>query len=490
MTDPTSLEKLRRCGRLETYSTIRHHLNFYTNVGTAATYFPPTSSSLPLRTLIFAALRQVITTHSILSAIPLNEDSNYPDPYFARLPSIDLRTCVEFVERKTAHPGDGDADVELETLLSEQHGRNFKEGLGTRPFWRLVILTAPGAKGGEFTAAWFVHHALADGTSGLVFHRALLAALQSASAPSSSDEADAIVASPSTPLLPPIESLHPLPISLFFLGQQLWGEWFPAPVAKLWTGGPITAPRPPSSNARTHIKTLVLSKSQTAQLVALSRANRTTVTAALQTVIASAVLANLDANKFDKVQGDGALSLRPNLTLEGRDVGEEIGVWVSRWVHPFSRQPASPASTSYGGALASFSWESARAVRESITREVAGNGKNSVVGLLRWVSDLQQFFTKRIGMARSESFEISSLGVLKIKGNEMEGDEVWKIGRTIFSQCGSVAGAGFSVSVVTGGDGNLNMAFSWLESAVEEELMGKVVRSVKEGVDEILTVVM
>lgn len=397
---------------------------------------------------------------------------------------------MEFVERKTAQPGDGDADVELDSLLSEQHRRNFKGGLGTRPFWRLVILTAPGENVGEFTAAWFVHHALADGTSGLVFHRALLAALQSASTPSSNDVADPIIPSSSTLLLPPIESLHPLPLSLYFLGQQLWSEWFPSPVAKLWTGGPITVPQPPPSIGRTHIKTLILSKSQTAQLVALSRANKTTVTAALQTIIASALLANLDADKFDKVQGDGALSLRPNLTLEGRDVEEEIGVWVSRWVHTFSRQPGSPTSTSNGGALASFSWESARAVRESITQEVAGNGKNSVVGLLRWVSDLHQFFTKRIGMARSESFEISSLGVFKMKGNEVEGEKAWKIGRTVFSQCGSVAGAGFSVSVVTGGDGCLSMAFSWLESAVEEELIGRVVGSVKGEVDEILKAVM
>jgi hypothetical protein len=95
----------------------------------------------------------------MLTAIPLNEDKSHPDVYFARLPSINLKACVEFVERKKSF-GDDERDVELDKVLQEQQNCNFKDGLGTKPFWRLVILFAPGDRI-NFTATWIFHHALA-----------------------------------------------------------------------------------------------------------------------------------------------------------------------------------------------------------------------------------------------------------------------------------------------------------------------------------------
>jgi hypothetical protein len=169
MANIKELEKLRPCGRLETYSTARHHLGYYNNVAVTVTYSSPSTSNTSLESLIFSALRQVIAKHPNLSVIALDEDKSHPQVYFARLPSIDLRKCVEFPVRKGPISSDGEIDGDLEQVIAEQHSRNFKDDLGTKPFWRLVVLTSPNDKS-TFTATWVFHHALSDGASALLFH--------------------------------------------------------------------------------------------------------------------------------------------------------------------------------------------------------------------------------------------------------------------------------------------------------------------------------
>jgi len=79
------------------------------------------SVTRPSESLVFAALRIVVTQHRILSAIPVNEHTN--KPYFARLPHIDLRTYTQFIEwnKPFSLTEAGEVDSELEELLESQH---------------------------------------------------------------------------------------------------------------------------------------------------------------------------------------------------------------------------------------------------------------------------------------------------------------------------------------------------------------------------------
>lgn len=501
MTDPTMLERLRACGmsasqtthsgycklnsnienasnirllgRLETFSTARHHLNFYKNVSCAATYTKP-SSTIPIETLIFRALSVVIGRYSMLSAIPLNEDKSYPNVYFARLPSIDLRTCVEFIERKGS-VGDGERDEELDAVLQKQHNRNFLENVGTKPFWRLVVLYGT-EHPGIFTAAWIFHHALADGTSGLVFHRTLRSALQSVStAEHASDPLDPLIESPNTHLLPPLEELHPLPISPLFLIKALLGslfpKWFDPRPPKLWTGGPISAD-PSFMTAR--FRSLIVSSATTKQLLELSRKNKTTMTGTLQCIIASAVLSNLDADKFERVKVDGPISMRRFMKWDGGNLDDELVSGMTEYGYVHTR-------STFMSTVSSFSWDEARAVRTAIQRELGKKGNDSVVGLLRYVPDIHKFFKEKVGKERINSFEMSNIGAYK--DEQQEKDDTWRIGRVMFSQCPNVTGAAFATSVATGGDGCAAIAFTWYDGIVEGVFMERIVESVEKEVE-------
>lgn len=464
-------------GRLETFSTARHHLGFHRNVSCAAAYSSPSSPSVPLQTIVHSALGIVIARHPILSAIPLNEDKSFPYVHFAHLPSIDLRTCVEFVHRKTPVV-DEEQDEELDRVLQEQHNRNFKEGLGTKPVWRLIVLHNP-QQSSSFTAAWVFHHAIADGTSGLVFHRAFLFALQTVSPTvHESQSMDPVIKSPNKPLLPPLEELHPLPISPLFLIKALLASllphWFDPRPVKLWTGGPISSD---PAFLHTKLRSLVLSSIVTKQLLTLSRKNATTLTGTLQCIIASATLSNLDPEKFERVKANGPISMRRFMKWDGGELEDVFvnGMTEYNYVHARSASPSSASS---------FSWDEARSVRAAIQTELDKNGNNSVVGLLRYVSDIHKLFTDKIGQERANSFEMSNIGAYKAK--QKDGDEGWRLGRVIFSQCPNVTGPAFAASVATGGDGCAVITFTWFEGIVEGEMMDKVARNVEREIEVLL----
>jgi hypothetical protein len=58
-------------------------------------------------------------------------------------------------------------DTELDSILESGHNKRFPTDL---PFWRLIILSSAEVKN-EFVAPFIFHHALGDGSSGIVFHK-------------------------------------------------------------------------------------------------------------------------------------------------------------------------------------------------------------------------------------------------------------------------------------------------------------------------------
>ena len=117
--------------------------------------------------------------------MPAGEGSN--QPYFVRLPAINLDHTVFFVERHT--PYNGEKEHELDELLQRQHNAPFTHADGDRPIWRLFILAHSGDDL-DFFAAFIFHHAICDTRWALIFHQIFAEActlaeaeLQTSSAP-------------------------------------------------------------------------------------------------------------------------------------------------------------------------------------------------------------------------------------------------------------------------------------------------------------------
>ncbi|KAF2278029.1 uncharacterized protein EI97DRAFT_441303 [Westerdykella ornata] len=500
MSGTKPLQRLRECGHAEKFSVANHYLGFYNNVGVSVTYSHP-GCSIPLESLIYNALRKVIEEHPILSAIPVDEHTK--SPYYSRLPLIDLRSCVLIVERANALSGVSSCDKELDAILSERHNQGFKQEHGARPFWSLIILHSPECSN-HFTASFIYHHALADGKSGLVFHQSFLDALQNLDRthPESQPRlnADPIVPSPSTPLLPPLEELHPLPLTFTYVAKLLWRGLFPESDAGLWLGNarptididrssPDTSLVPPM-----HHRSLVLSKEVTARLADLGRKNNATMTATLQCLIAAAVFANLDEKQWYRLRAAGDISLRRFLRLDSRygPVERLMGVWASQYFfeHRRRRRAESTADAelelrSKSEILQYFSWSEARSVKAEIAKEVAKNLKNNPVNLLRWVPDMIGAGLMQMGKKRRESFELSNLGILRpFKASDDDQDaenRQWSMGRCVFSQSVPAMGPAFMISAVTGGDGCAVFCFGWREGAADSDWLAAVMASFEEA---------
>lgn len=475
MLDLRSLEKLRPCGRLETFSTTRHHLGFYKNVGFTAEYGTQGNLEMPLESQVYIALRHVIAQHPALSAIALNEDQSYPDVYFARLPEIDLRTCTEFHNRKCPFPEDGEADDELDELLAQQHSRDFKENLGSRPFWRLLV-TRLSPDTCRFTATWTWHHALADGTSALLFHESFLAGLNSIQMTISMDP---VIITPQQALLPPFEELHPMPISWYFFSKTILNTLL-APIyaiasEKLWTGNPV--PEDVTTLLKPRFLTVVLSKANTSILVQVCREEKTSVTATLQCLLAASLFANLPAEECKRLRIDGPISARRFLNIGKKQMTSAITQY--EFFHDRPTSTGGPATD----ILQNFSWETSRAVKSTIAAEVAKSGTDNPVALLKYVSSMPQFLLGMLGKPRKPTAELSNVGIWP---NTKDEKSIWSVGRMVFSQSPNVVASAFALSVVTGGDGNATLNFSWPEGAVEDGLMQEVANCVRDSVERLV----
>jgi hypothetical protein len=446
-------------GLSEKYSTSRHPLGFYLNVAFSASYTVPETFTLPLKDYVYRAAETLINQHPILSAIPLDEDTK--DPYWVRLPEIDLSQPISFQKAAQTLSLD-ENDGELQSILEAQHGIGFT---APSPFWRLLILTEDD-EARRFTAVFVYHHALGDGTSGKTFHRSFLQALRGAVS-LQPDEAKQVVPSPKTPLLPNLEAVHPLPISIRYLLRIAFKEWvYSKPDPKLWAGGQFQVP------LKTNIRFLVLTAAQTSAFVKVCREHNTTLTCALYTAIARSIFAHVP-EKFTRVTGSIPITQRP--WLPDTITEDSMGVYVQELGESFSRKAVTGKT---------FPWSEAQRVRKSVKKEVALESKNTSVGLFKYVKDYRKDLCEsKIGKERGSTFEVSSLGV--VKAENADDSSIPQMGRVIFTQCASVTGAALGFSVITGPDGCLTLGISWQQNVVDDDIVQSVIDTLKKELHQI-----
>lgn len=372
----------------------------------------------------------------------------------------------------------------FDEFLQSQHDTSFDPGL---PFWRLFIMTTNNFQQ-RFMAVFVYHHAIGDGTSGKAFHATLLNELNNALNLESGD-VEITLKPLNMRLLPSLESLHPLPLSMFYLLKTL----FRAKIRtrrdpRLWTGAKMNLP------LKHRVHHFSLSNPKTAAIKHLCRNHDTSITAMLQTLLARAIFAHIPHN-YTKLRCTGAVSSRrwlPNDVV----TDESIGVWVQDFTDKYHRKAVSEP--------ASFPWDEAQRSKTNIDAVLRRRGKNTKVGLLRFVKDFHRdLLTQNLGKERELSFEVSNIGVfrdtlpllpVKRDGTEAEGDRTTPsdpiqigISRMIFSQSANIVGAAINLSVVTGQDECLVLTLSWQEGVVEEGTMVLIIDQLKKEIYSLLS---
>lgn len=431
---------------MEEFSSARHHLGFYKSVGITATFTSTQTNPFSLKNLVFHALTIVLQKHANLSTIVIDEDSNAP--YFAKLLVVNLEKAVKFVERKLLMSEDAVVDDELDILLEEENNKSFKSHYGILPFWRMVILTHP-TLNNVLTASFFFHHALADGTSAILFLKDFQEGLNSFTPGTETSE---LFIPGNEEMLPSLEALLTQPqIPLTpYDSQNL-----------VWAGEANRAPTPNCGK----FHTLVLNKELSADLVQACKAHKTTITSLLS-VLLTISLFHILPEKYTQLDCQIPVNIRKYLSIND----EAFGVYIDAFTIHLHR-----------AGLGNFNWQQVSTTKAEISEYLAEAKTGKNIATLKNIPSMRDFFQKRLEGERNGSFDISNLGVVRSGGGEG-----WKLGRTVFSRSAFVTGAAVSTSVVTGGDGYMVLRFAWQEGVVErefaEEIIGKLIELMREVV--------
>ncbi|TVY45868.1 putative alcohol acetyltransferase [Lachnellula occidentalis] len=460
---------LRLVGNIERFSTARHSLGVYRCVANTARY-SSTQDSGELCLAIEAALVKVILEHPALCCGIINEDKK--DPAYVRLDSIDISKCIDYrmLESSSAE----EHEQELTRILEQRHSELWPDP-STLPPWKVIIVQSDAlfSQGSTFDVIFAFHHALADGLSGVVFHRSFLHALNSSDGDKLTSRILKVPESISLPLA--MEKSIDFKISWLFLLSQLWNEvrprWlFPGP-SPPWTALPCSASN--IQNYKSRVRIMAIESELVPKILAASREQKATITGLLHGLIVTSLTTHVpEATSF---ASGTPFSLRH---LTGLSPTKEMGVQISAHTSIYTPGIISRIRSSRTPEqVTSEIWNIARNFRIAMAAELAALPNDNLVGLIPYVSNMHNMFQSKIGKPRSETYELSNIGNMNNEGVEGK----WKIERDIFTQSGMGTGSPVSFNVASVSGGPLCVTVTWLQGDIEEELVDELLNDVKFG---------
>jgi hypothetical protein len=404
------------------------------------------------------------------------DDTN--DAHFTHIPQIDLRdhvsvtvvpcqTVQEYEDKVAEHQG-------------SEHNKLYQE-LDVRPPWRITILRPSSnddavlsqLKGQEDVFFAF-HHSLMDGTGGRQFHEMLLSAFVHHDKETLSDEPAHILSFPEPPSLPePQEAVINFTVSFRFMISVLWNHfapWFLKPAKQpVWNATPVNFSLP----YKTRIKPIDISPETLSVLLAACRSHSVTLTALLHsfvlTSLATRVSSPIEAPAF---AAGTPISLRPFLSpaLMNPAHASSLRCLVSTCDHRFSPERVSALRAPDADTNALI-WENAQHAKGELAAKLSTTPKDDIVALLKFIGDWAAFWRGRDGKPRTESWEISNIGVLKNVDADAGGP---KATRMLFTNGAMAAGPPMGIDVASVAGSKLTIGLSWQDKVVEDELMDQL----------------
>lgn len=437
-------------------------------------YKPTQSSSVSdLQQLIYVAVAEVIRLHPILFAVPVVADTK--EPYWGRLPSIDLKQTISFAERSRPLIIDGEGrDRELDALLENQHNTNFKPGYGTLPVWRLIILQDSGVQH-QFTACFISHHAISDGIALQLFQNSFQKALCAAFSSSIQSKAEHIILSnDDDPIIPSLEELHPLPIPVDppKANTTVFNEW---------TGSPVHLP------CKTRYVSFSLSPHLTKSFTQECKRHKVTVTSALPSIVAKLLYSNLPPT-IEALTCTIPVNLRADLPPKVVDgvMGNFIDAFKVKLLRSDlcvrdSNDPSIANSSSSSNSMEI--WNQARKTQEDTRRYFANTSPSGEpytnIALFKLIPDLSAAMPSTVGKARDEAFEVSNLGVFSRPTLLKAGDgPIWQAGKVTVSRGAFASGSTLVICVVSSDEG-MGFGFTWQEGVIADDVVENVINGVR-----------
>ncbi|KXH56580.1 hypothetical protein CSAL01_03414 [Colletotrichum salicis] len=436
-------------------------LGLYRCVAVSGRYaLPPGITNLDqAKPILQHAVAQVIAEQPFMQVGIADEDKQTTS--FVRVPQISLSNHIQWFG--PSHPGpDSDTDssaggpapdAALCKHLSHQHNQLWPETT-QHPPWKVSIIPLQNFEDHptHLEVIYTFHHAISDGTSGAIFHKRLLHALTTT--PNLQNNILNLTNPPTLPL--PQEHLVNSHISWPYFLRELWTAfaptWLkPTPESPPWTGKPITLP-----------------PSTVTGLLSASRAQNQTLTPLLHALIKASLARHIPPPTAPSFEPSSAISMRRFVHEKTLDINNKMSVLVTSTNHPISttlttalRESCSSSSSSSSGPnLESAIWAVASSIKKDLQTRLASLPHDDITAVLRYVGDFHDFFRKKDGNARGNSWEVTYLGAINgnssssSEGENDKGEADWKLTRAVFSQSAGTVAQAFCVNVagIAGGE--------------------------------------
>ncbi|KAK1689402.1 alcohol acetyltransferase [Colletotrichum godetiae] len=488
----TQAEVIRSCGNMEKYSTARHSLGLYRCVAVTGRYaLPPGIITLDqVKPILQHAVAQVIAEQPFMQVGIADEDKQTAS--FVRVPQINLSNHIQWFG--PSHPGPGFGtdssaggpapDAVLCKHLSHQHDQLWPE-ITQRPPWKVSIIPLQTSQDHltHLEVIYTFHHAISDGTSGSIFHKRLLHALTNplTTTPNLQNNILSLSTPPTLPL--PQEHLVNSHISWPYFLRELWSAFGPAwlkptPESPPWTGKPINLATP----FHTNIRIITLPPSTVSGLLSASRAQNQTLTPLLHALVTASLAHHIPPSSAPSFEPSTAISMRRFVRDKTLDIDNKMSVLVTSTNHPISttlttalRESSSSSPSSTSSTLESAIWAVASSVKKDLQTRLASLPHDDITAMLRYVGDFHDFFRKKDGKARGNSWEVSNLGAINgnstSEGEDGKGEAGWKLTRAVFSQSAGTVAQAFCVNVAGIAGGETTITVTWNEAITETEVV-------------------
>ncbi len=379
----------------------------------------------------------------------------------ARALKVNLDDHLVFVD-----PGDvaHDANEKTQHLLGIIQNKPFTD-YELRPQWRLWVMPAAETSSTtptSFYIAFATSHALADGMSSYAFHRTFSGALSSACKPEG--DSDPIwIGSPVKDILPPLDRDAKLPISWSFLLRPALAEFLPAFLAKAlgvkdrvaedaWYGSSIRPGRDGSTQLlRTKVHVASVSQATLQRVLDLCRKHHARLTALLNHLTAHALAEALHkrGQSYHTFVAETAVDLRSCIP----QAHDEMANYPSA-VDSVIKLPSDSASKrEFAVQDWNFISQSTKRLRERSDTLV-----DQPTALLSYLSNFEQWVSKRAAQPAKESFGMSNLGVFAPDATTTNDLDVTQM---VFSQSADGTGPPLDVNVASVKDGPLTLTMTW-----------------------------
>ncbi|KAM0227289.1 hypothetical protein ACHAPO_011644 [Fusarium lateritium] len=345
-----------------------------------------------------------------------------------------------------------------------------------KPAWKVIViehLTDDLSTGlGTFPRleiAFFAHHAIADGLSGIAFHSSLIDNLQlsldlviPARWPLKLDE---------TLSIPPTveECMDISPCKCIPCNSQS------NPSQPVWAGDDISPT--PETDFESRVRIITFLPEVVCRILRKCKLAKVTLTGLLHAYICTALQRALKKEGIDEGSTLGFRSVTPfqirqHTRVSDKDILNHIS-YLTTYVH-HGELDKTVACDAYSDSEEKHIVELARFFSDDIVTKVKQfpHG-NNMARQLAQIPDKFQYCKSQGGQKRQYTYELSNLGlILSISPPEGSGIKLEKL---VFTQCGFVAGPALGFNCVSVKGGPLTLSVTWQGGIVQESIIESVI---------------